>query len=179
MPNHVRQVLKFNNLNPDDVRFLLDTLTSAVEKAGEIHSYFDFNKIIPEPSTKDECPEDCLVHKDSHIMEDESKPWFDWYVWHNRYWGTKWNAYDSYIKTGKTWVSFIYSTAWCIPLPVIMKLKILGFDFELRYADEDIGSNCGKIIYSPSKTGFTDIVHITEEDLHDPERFARRLWDTY
>lgn len=179
MPNHVRHVLKFNNLKGEDIRFILDTISTGLEKAGELHHYIDFDKIIPEPRTEDECPDDCKVSEHSHIMEDEAKPWFDWYTWHLNYWGTKWNAYDGYTKTGKTWVMFVFSTAWSTPEPVIRKLKLLGYDFELRYADEDIGSNCGKMIYNPDKTGFTDIVHITEEDLHDPERFARRIWDTY
>jgi hypothetical protein len=179
MPNHVRNVLKFSNLKSEDRRFILDTITTAEEKEDGLHHYLDFDKIIPEPRTEDECPDDCKVSEHSHIMEDETKPWFDWYAWHLKYWGTKWNAYDSYIAATPGTITFVFSTAWSTPEPVISKLKLLGFNFELKYADEDIGSNCGKMIYNPDKTGFKDIVHITASDIADPEQFARRLWAKY
>ena len=181
MPNHVRHVLKFMNLKPEDVDFIVNTITTPdfsypTETEKRI---IDFDLIIPEPCIVDECPVDCILNKDSHIMIDEDRPWFDWYRWHLKYWDTKWNAYDGYTQLGKTWVTFVFNTAWSTPKPVIEQLRLLGYNFELKYADEDIGSNCGKMIYNPDKTGFTDIVRITEKDLKDPDRFARRLWDTY
>ena len=156
MPNHVRNVLKFKHLKPKDIEFIITTIAEKQDRpvgdffdAKTFHDYIiDFNKIIPEPKTKKECPEDCLVNKDSHIMEEEDRPWFDWYTWHNKYWGTKWNAYDGYTKVGKSYVIFVFSTAWSSPFLVIEQLRLLGYPFELRYADEDIGNNCGILDYS-------------------------------
>lgn len=66
----------------------------------------------------------------------------DWYDWSCNNWGTKWNAYDQFSSDfGK--ISF--DTAWSTPFPVIQKLaqKYPELDFEVEFADEDIGNNCG------------------------------------
>lgn len=182
MPNHVKNVLKFSKLSAKDKEFILNNFTDELveETIYPLNKVFDFDKIIPEPKTEDECPDDCKVNKDSHIMPDKEKPWFDWYTWHNKYWGTKWNAYDVYTKVGVSTITFVFSTAWNTPFPVYEALvKNYPFEFEVRYADEDIGSNCGKIIYDPIKTGFDSLVHINTNELSDPNAFAMRLWDNY
>ncbi len=59
-------------------------------------------------------------------------------------WGTKWNAYDqSPEDNSETKVKF--STAWSHPFPVIEALSKRFPDAEInvKYADEDTGSNCG------------------------------------
>ena len=178
MPNHVRNVLTFNNLKPLDIRFLLDTITEPIDKLGE-HLAIDFNKIIPQPGSESDCPNKYKVNKDSHITPEIRKPWLDWYKWNCDHWGTKWNAYDAYIITGKSYIKFIFNTAWSTPQPVIEQLKLLRYNFNLKYADEDLGSNCGQMIYNPNKTGFSDIVHICEKDMVDSYKFAKRLWKTY
>jgi hypothetical protein len=71
----------------------------------------------------------------------------DWYSWRLAYWGTKWNAYevnqDSSLPN-----QIVFDTAWATPFPVIEKLAKTFSDLkiEVKFADEDIGSNCG--IYS-------------------------------
>lgn len=182
MPNHVRNVLTFKRLKTKDKQFILDNFTKEMEDdIYPLNRVFDFDKIIPEPRSESECPKDCLVNKDSHVKMYDDRPWFDWYTWHNKYWDTKWNAYDSYVKIGRSTITFVFSTAWNAPYKVYEQLhkKYPELNWEVRYADEDWGSNCGKLIYDPDKTGFKDVVHISEDDLSDPDNFARRLWDTY
>lgn len=174
MPNHVKNVLKFKNLKPDDINELLNIIAIESEDV-PINYWIDFNKIIPEPKFESECPEDCKVNKDSHVTVNPDKPWFDWYRWRNKYWGTKWGAYDCYSIIGKSYVTFVFSTAWSMAYPVIQRLALLGYEFELRYADEDWGSNCGRLTYSREQ-GFT---HFDEDSFKDPERWARNLWDKY
>ncbi len=174
MPNHVKNVLKFKNLKPDDVDFILNTIAIESEDV-PINYWIDFDKIIPQPRFESECPDDCKVNKDSHISPDPDRPWFDWYRWRLKYWGTKWAAYDCYSKVGKSYVTFVFSTAWSVAQPVIEQLRLMGYDFELRYADEDWGHNCGWITYSRTD-GFT---HYPENELAHPERFARYTWDKY
>ena len=120
MPNHVKNVLKFSNLSETDKKFILNNFTDEIE--GEeiypLNKVFDFNRIIAEPETEADCPEDCKLNKDSHVEELKDKPWFDWYAWHVKYWGTKWNAYDAYTKVGKTTITFVFSTAWSMPFPI-------------------------------------------------------------
>ena len=180
MPNHVKTVLKFRKLKQEDIDFILNMIaTPSLHTAeGEPVEYaIDFNKIIPEPKTKEECPKEYLVTKDSHIMEREEKPWFDWYRWHLAYWGTKWGAYDCYTKIGKTWIMFVFSTAWSVAEPIISKLRLLGYELEVRYADENLGSNCGKITWS-SEQGWESYDE-SSYMMKNPERYARDLWNKY
>ena len=139
--------------------------------------FIDFNKIIPEPTAIEECPEDYRVKsaKEAHISEDEARPWFNWYKWHCTYWGTKWGAYDCYTIIGKSFIQFVFSTAWSLAYPVMQKLALMGYNIEVKYADEDYGNNCGKLTYT-SEQGWT---HWDESELKDPVRFARDLWNNY
>jgi len=169
MPNHVRNIVKFKNLKPGDADFLVNTLATWVERDAEY--CMDFDKIIPEPKVEDDCPDDCKVNKDSHVELDADRPWFDWYTWRNKYWNTKWGAYDGYTKIGKSCVTFVFSTAWSPAIPIFRKLPLLGYDIEIRYADEDYGSNCGKLEYNKSEQVWK------ESPLPNPVDFALRVWN--
>lgn len=180
MPNHVRTVIKINKLKKDDIDFILNTIASPFLHTPEgipVEYAIDFNKIIPEPTTIEECPEDCRVKsaKEAHISEDEARPWFNWYEWHCTYWGTKWGAYDCYTKIGKSYIKFIFSTAWNVAQPIIERLSLLGFPLEVKYADEDWGSNCGVVTWSHEQGWEIQFA----KDMHNPERFARELWNKY
>ena len=182
MPNHVKNVLKFKDLpSKSDVEFIIGMIAREVldpDYLDEVRDDYviDFNKIIPEPATIEECPEDYRVEREkAHISEDDKKPWFNWYEWRNEYWGTKWNAYDCYTKFDESSVTFVFNTAWNMPYPVIKRLDVLGYDLELEYADEDLGHHCGRLLYT-SEHGWT---HYDESEMDDPEQFAENLWDRY
>lgn len=85
------------------------------------------------------------MNKSSSIERLKDKPWFNWYKWHIDHWGTKWGAYDGYTKIGKTYILFVFNTAWTVPIPIIKRLRILGYPIDVKYADEDYGVNCRKI----------------------------------
>jgi hypothetical protein len=70
----------------------------------------------------------------------------NWYGWSIANWGTKWNSYDNY-QISENSISF--DTAWSTPFPVIHKLAELYPDllFEVKFADEDIGNNCGIYVF--------------------------------
>ena len=70
-----------------------------------------------------------------------------WYHWSVNRWGTKWNACDSGLKGRNT---VVFDTAWSAPVPVLEELSTRFPDVEMTlvFADEDIGSNCGRVIYS-------------------------------
>lgn len=183
MPNHVKNILKFRNLKEKDIATIIalvaDPLTHTTTDKPEYAINFD--KIIPEPRTVEECDPDC-VFSDEQIESGytgvectDDRKWFDWYTWHNRHWGTKWNAYECYSIQGKSYITFVFETAWSIPYPVIQKLELIGYDLELKYADEAIGSNCGILSYSYEQ-GWT---HQDESNLKDPDKFAKNLWDKY
>ena len=72
-------------------------------------------------------------------------------------WGTKWNAYDQVIDLDAGELSF--DTAWSCPLPVLMELSKRHPDEEItvRYADEDLGSNCGTVKLKAGETVSSEV----------------------
>ena len=68
-----------------------------------------------------------------------------WYKWRIKNWGTKWNAYSQHM--GEEFIYF--ETAWSTPKPIIKRLSEIFTDvqFTVEYADEDIGSNCGRYVF--------------------------------
>lgn len=177
MPNHVRNIVKIKKIKPDDLDEVLNKITSiSDEGVFPIDCQIDFDKIIPEPKSEAECPDEYKMNKDSHVELFKDKEWFDWYKWRCKYWGTKWNAYDTYSIIKPTQVVFVFSTAWSAPYPIYEQLMSLGYPLEIRYADENLGSNCGKIIYDECEH-YAE--HLTPEDrtLPNPRDFAKRVWE--
>lgn len=181
MPNHVRNVLKFKNLKPDDIEIIVNMIATPMDRPEGYSSYaIDFNKIIPEPKLESECPDEFKVNKDSHCEILKDKPWFDWYKWRLFYWDTKWGAYDCYSIIGKSYITFVFSTAWSIAYPIIERLTLLGYEFKLRYADEDLGHNCGIISYEyDGVDGVKTLYHDKEDSFTNPTQWAKRLWEKY
>lgn len=70
-----------------------------------------------------------------------------WYDWCRINWGTKWNSYKDSIDEEKQ--TFRFDTAYATPLPVIKKFseKFPKAKVILTYADENIGHNCGTIVF--------------------------------
>ena len=96
-----------------------------------------------------------------------------WYEWANKNWGTKWNAcHCSYNKEDKT---LNFQTAQRAPLPVILKLSAAapGVQMNLEFADEDIGHNCGRVVF---KNGDIKEVYKPEEGRAAFE-FSADVWD--
>lgn len=93
---------------------------------------------------------------------------YTWYEWCCRHWGTKWNACepDWSLDDGM----LVFQTAWSAPFPVIEALaqKYPDLEFTHRWADEDIGNNCGEMWYSEGVG--SDI------DIGDERTFAMRVW---
>jgi hypothetical protein len=92
---------------------------------------------------------------------------FTWYSWACDNWGTKWNAYD-FAEYADGAISF--ETAWSAPLPVLLKLSEMFPDVQIhhRYADEDIGSNYGELIFLAGVQ--------TKKALPEGNEFSFRLW---
>lgn len=68
-----------------------------------------------------------------------------WYEWNTRNWGTKWNAY----RTERPVPNIVtFETAWNAPHKVIAKIFADSkFDVFHEWADEDTGSNVGRVYY--------------------------------
>ena len=72
-------------------------------------------------------------------------------------WGTKWNAYSQLVDLDQG--AFQFDTAWSCPEPVIKALSVLHPEAEitLRFADEDIGSNCGTLVFKAGEIIKSDV----------------------
>ena len=165
MPNHITNILTIDK-NQDEIAELMQ---NGEEK-------FDFNRIIPMPKElegtnsparivpNDKIEKELLVWEEANKEKDSllkmGRPisttesidlinkygadnWHDWCIAN---WGTKWNSYEVSYSDNKK--KIVFDTAWSCPLPVIEALskKFSDTTFTLKYADEDIGNNCGTIV---------------------------------
>ena len=71
---------------------------------------------------------------------------YNWYSFHLKNWGTKWNSYSHYCMENGNESEFGFQTAWSHPFPIMQKLSknFPEIKFEIRYADEDFGRNIGE-----------------------------------
>lgn len=103
---------------------------------------FDFDKIIPEPKTIQECPQKYICDPvKKHIQPCEGREWFDWYTWQYDNWGTKWGACETQTdftgyKNGNAKLIIVFDTAWCPPIPVIDKLISLEPELKITHTYE-------------------------------------------
>lgn len=94
-------------------------------------------------------------------------------------WGTKWNAYDQVIDLDAGDLSF--DTAWSCPLPVLKELskRHPDADITVRYADEDLGSNCGTVRLKAGETVSFEVAgrwdEMSEQEQQQWKAWARDL----
>lgn len=123
---------------------------------------FDFRKIIPMPQTgftEALSPDDRRKYPGDLNL-------YDWSIDH---WGTKWNT--SYSNCDQRTQTFDFETAWSAPDPVVAELakKFPNAKFIHKFADEDIGSNCGIYVYQNGKLNYFD-------DRDGDVEFACDIW---
>lgn len=103
-----------------------------------------------------------------YIYNKEHYDCYTWYEWNCCNWGTKWNACnpDWCLDEG----SLRFQTAWSAPFPVIetMAEKYPELEFTYRWADEDIGNNCGEMWYRDGNG--------SDVDIEDEQAFAMSVW---
>lgn len=98
----------------------------------------------------------------------------DWYSWCNANWGTKWNASDSFKKISRTGdITIEFKTAWSTPVPIFEELSKQHPEVSISiiFADEDIGSNCGRYVMLNGKEideEYGDVVFACEVWGYDP-----------
>lgn len=89
-----------------------------------------------------------IASEDEHISFEKILPkpkdigdgWYDWCI---ENWSTKWDVNETY-EDENGYICF--DTAWSTPHAIILELSIRYPEliFEVQYADENLGSNCGK-----------------------------------
>jgi hypothetical protein len=87
--------------------------------------HISFEKILPRP-------------------KDIGDNWYDWSV---ENWGTKWDVSETH-EDENGYICF--DTAWSTPVELICFLseKYTNLSFEVKFADEDIGNNCGTYTFN-------------------------------
>jgi len=93
----------------------------------------------------------------------------EWYEWCVSNWGTKWDA--SRVFNNETMI--IFETAWSCPAKVLIEISrgLNGDEFELKYADEDFGSDNNGIVHF--KNG-----DILDFEVDMGEDFVAEVWCT-
>lgn len=183
MPNHV---INYLTIDCEDITPILEFI-----RGEDSEQFIDFNKISPMPLelesttsptrviTEEEFKRNQALGIDNGItqeMKDSLMKKYlaaNWYDWRLQNWGTKWNAYDQSLSDNQ----IVFQTAWNTPVEVIEKLSALFPDalFTLKYADEDLGHNCGEYQF---QQGESDKISGMEGS-EDAIEFANELWGNY
>ena len=156
--------------------------------------YFGFSNntledMVKEGLTKDDrlrLEQDCVANKEDFISACRSAEpakvgetyiknilkygCSTWYDWSLKYWGTKWNACDAESYDNEDGTGYIeFNTAWSFAEPIVVKLakKFKSITFNVRYADEDYGYNCGHIIYRDGDLALYDVQGRGDEPRYD------------
>lgn len=118
------------------------------------NNVIDFNKIVAEPATKQECPTEYLFTENNveHIGRSERKPWFNWGKWRKTFWGTYTNADDAEIETNRNDM-IVFDTKGATPLRAIVNLSKLNPELTFVACCEDIDDNYPPIFQTTWKNG--------------------------
>lgn len=139
MPNHIQNRVVFECGEEKLKEILTKIQSDDTENKYEISGpgTIDFNKIIPMPDT---VYRGLLGAKERELYGNNN--WYDWSIAN---WGTKWNAYSFSHNNNE----IAFQTAWSAPHPVLEELSHMfpGVYITHRWADEDIGNNCGTSEY--------------------------------
>lgn len=172
MPNWICNKLSILDVDDDTRVEILKAIATRDENGNPVIHTIDFNRIVPMP--------DDIYRGD--LGSDEMKKYGDknWYDWSIKHWGTKWNACDFIDNPQEYGADIIFNTAWDTPEPIFQTLWNMFPDahFVVKYADEDIGCNCGIFDFK----GETDFAQYTDKStdscaMEDAIRFACEVWD--
>lgn len=145
MPNHVMNLVNVSTSSSRELQDIEEFVRGVNENDPSEEVPFSFQQIMP-------CPQELLPGEDGtspDITSDERQRLTrlyghdGWYDWRIANWGTKWNCYEHEHEPGSnTWD---FQTAWNSPENILKYLsgKFPTAIFTVRYADEDLGSNCG------------------------------------
>lgn len=163
MPNHVENIVTFEG-DEKQIKEMLEQIKNDEFGIGSI----SFNKVIPMPES--------IYKGDLGTTEREMYGKNNWYDWSITRWGCKWDAYGyedgtDYSQNENLW----FQTAWSAPHPVLEKLSEMYPDIALihEWADEDLGQNCGRYIYSEGER-IEEYIPNTNKECLD---FAAYVWD--
>jgi hypothetical protein len=137
MPNWVYNTVVITG---DDkaLEAIKELLATPHAMSGDEPTVFNFASLASIP--EDKLDEYNTVHGYEHgkrVGETE----FNWHVWNNKHWGTKWNAVEANLEQDDGFISYYFMTAWSLPEPIIERLadkcRELGLSFVWRGEEEN------------------------------------------
>ena len=156
MPNHICNIVKVKGDSEEVKNFMKSVAKEKAQYKNEATGYgtIDFNKVIPEPEYKNNT---------------------DWYDWRIQNWGTKWNAYE-HVKTGNE-NELYFLTAWSAPKEIYEALtkKFPNLTIEVDYADENMGYNCGKMVFENGEM----VAELKTQYSRYSVKLAKQIWEKY
>ena len=149
MPNHISNIVRLKAFNEDDWKRENEAFEQLQALMKTDDSPFDFNVLIPYPEHF-KVLDDRVTALEKEVglaaaMSVKDGYNSGGYEWCIANWGTKWNAYD----IGFGYDEIYFCTAWSTPKPIFAELskRFPDLQLEVEYADEDIGNNCGRLMY--------------------------------
>lgn len=151
MPNWCENLMKVTGPEEEVKKFAEEYILPKKGMDGvESDEGFDFDRVIPEPRTIEECPERYRVMgeqqaRQKHLAWDPEDPtcWFDWYNWRLDHWGCKWKLSDEDHTIDTEEIQCWFNTPWGPPMPVMQELQDRHPNLEISIYWLEEGGNCG------------------------------------
>lgn len=102
-----------------------------------------------------------------------------WYHFGCKYWGTKWDVSDFSVVRDEDTGTIEFSTAWSMPEGFYARISEMypEMKFLVEYADEDMGNNCGAVLYHNTTTRDIDASTMYALTLHGC--MPQDIWEFY
>lgn len=138
--------------------------TVSEERRQELEKSFQEHYAAIKPS----CLEDVGKTYIENILNYGADTWYDWKY---QNWGTKWGPHKCHIYES----GFSFETANGASIPITATLSEMYPDIKFRheYADEDIGSNCGRYVL---ENGYV-LEKYLPDSFEEAVRFACDVWE--
>lgn len=117
----------------------------------------------------DESKKELLLKYAENVLACGFSNWYDAQL---AYWGTKWNACETSIEEdGK----IRFDTAWSCPHPIYQALqkKFPNLNLKAKWADEDVGYNCGFLEIKDGK-----LITFRRSN-HTDDKYLNKAWFLY
>lgn len=184
IPNWVKNKIVFDSEN--DLKEALVQLGHFKESNDYYEERnFSFTWVVPYPETKEECIEkygiECVTEdpEKDHIGVDDEKPWLNWYVFNNKFWGCKWDASEVHFDGQGT---LYFDTPWSPPESLILALaeKLPDIPFYFGYAEEQGNLYCGEFFHYKEDAPEDDFWNELEQCSAESSQMYNDLWsETY
>ena len=157
------------SMDGDEVIDILHRITN--EELSSVRQHLDYHKAddIPAEEAVKEAVRLGWQYLHNKLVYG-SETWYSWYIGH---WGTKWIADVVMMKNELGWS---FDTAWSAPNELINVLSVIFPEviFELLYADEDLGYNCGVIMFRDGRSERMEFPAGNGDE--ESVEFAKQLW---